>query len=68
MPREHEFYRDVLADIIKRVGDKTILTTSDVAAYCGKSRGWCMEHFSISPTTKCIHVCVFARELCRGGK
>lgn len=59
MPREKEFFRDVVADIIERTG-KTLLCVNDVKKYLHIGYNKAVEYFDGEKT---ITVYQFARKL-----
>lgn len=60
--KEHPDYRSEIESIAAATG-KRLLTVTDVAAYLGRSRKWCREHYSFDPKTHSIPATTLAREM-----
>ncbi len=63
MPREPEYCRDLMADILKFTGGKRRLTISDVARFEGADRRTVQKRYSIDPA-KGIDALVLAKRMC----
>ncbi len=63
MPREKPSYRDNLEMIVSRFPDKTLLTVTDVAQFCGVSRAVAKKLFSFDAPKNYISVAKLAREM-----